>query len=790
MFFRILKNDLRRKKTMNVILFLFVILATMFMASSINNLLAITGAVEHFIDISKVPDYFTLAVTQGETDEIQEYIEKSEYAKETEVIDTFNVNDDNLEIVKSDSTKKKYEKTANMSIQAKSDNFMKVFDSEGNLLELKSGEVAFPKLEAEANELKVGDIVRVTVGEVTQKFKIVTLTKDVVFGSAMMSYKRMIISEEDFKKFENQEDLHYVKFYCVDYLDEEKFQEDWKQQNFNVISNVTKDMIPLCFMVDMLIAVTLMIVSICLILIAFLVLRFTIVFTLQEEYKEIGIMKAIGLKDAGIKSVYMIKYFGIAVVGAIVGFILSFPFGDLLLEQAIVNIVIESADQNFLVNVIAAIAIVGLVSLFCYTSTNKLKKFTAIDAIRSGSNGERYKSHTKMKLWKSKIMSTTFFMAVNDILSSFRKFIILGITFCIGTLLILLPLSIATTLKSEEIVKTFNLSPSDVYIDNDRVDLYMAETDYDLIKSDIKYMEDTLEAEGLKGQVGMEIDFMIPCYADNPDKMYSYLTMQAIGDMEKEYVLLEGKAPELTNEIIITDKTAKEMGVGIGDTLHFQMGNEEKEFIICGKYQSMVNLGYGFRVSKDVEIEYDFLAGVFATQIELEDMEKEEALDVLKEVFPDYKVKTAQEFIKDLIGGITDQLDTIMIFIVGVVLVINSLITILMMKTFMTKERSDIALLKSIGFKNSSVRKWQIQRILMMLVSSIILGTLLSKPLSSLIVKPIFGIMGANQMELISNPLETYVIYPLIIFGATALSAVICSMGVNSVDVKEVNNME
>ena len=55
-------------------------------------------------------------------------------------------------------------------------------------------------------------------------------------------------------------------------------------------------------------------VSICLILIAFMVLRFTIVFTLQEDYREIGIMKAIGLKDAGIKSVYLIKYLAIAVL--------------------------------------------------------------------------------------------------------------------------------------------------------------------------------------------------------------------------------------------------------------------------------------------------------------------------------------------------------------------------------------------------------------------------------------------------------------------------------------------
>ena len=41
MIFHILKNDLKRKKTMNIILFLFIVLATMFVASGINNVITV-----------------------------------------------------------------------------------------------------------------------------------------------------------------------------------------------------------------------------------------------------------------------------------------------------------------------------------------------------------------------------------------------------------------------------------------------------------------------------------------------------------------------------------------------------------------------------------------------------------------------------------------------------------------------------------------------------------------------------------------------------------------------------
>ncbi len=52
---------------------------------------------------------------------------------------------------------------------------------------------------------------------------------------------------------------------------------------------------------DMLMAALLILIGICLILIALLVLRFTLVFTLEEDYREIGIMKATGFRDFQIK---------------------------------------------------------------------------------------------------------------------------------------------------------------------------------------------------------------------------------------------------------------------------------------------------------------------------------------------------------------------------------------------------------------------------------------------------------------------------------------------------------
>lgn len=793
MFFHILKRDLKRKKTMNIILLLFIMLATMFLASSVNNLQAVSGAVEHFMEISNVPDFFVLALVDGKEDKIQDFIEGNEQVSEYGIETGFNLTNEQLTIEKcqKEPDRTKYEKTNTLIIQRIPENFMKIFPMEGEQVALKSGQIAFPKLEADNNDLQVGDKVRIKVGEVDQEFKISTIVKDAVFGSSFMGMKRLFITDEDFARFEAQENLLYVNTYSVNYKDGEAFSKEWGECNFSVISTVEgKDTVAMCYVMDMLVAGILIVVSVCLILIAFLVLRFTIVFTLQEDYKEIGIMKAIGVKDRGIKGLYLVKYLAISVAGAAVGFVFSFPFGHMLLKNAIVNIKVDKAEQNFLINVVCAIFIVAVVLLFCYSSTNSLKKFSAMDAIRSGSNGERFKAKNHLKLWKRKWMKPYFYMALNDILSSMKRFGILAVTFCLGTMLILLPLSAVNTLKDDSIVNLFSLCQSDVYIDNQKLEQYVANKDIDELLEDFQSMEEELKKNGISAKTGADVGYMMPCYTQDSEERYAYYVLQEAGSWERSYTLLEGKEPELSNEIIITDITAEEMGVDIGDSVYLDMGGEPEEFVITGTYQSMINMGQGFRVSRSAELKADYLAGIFCLQVEVEDMEAEEAYGKIKEIFPDYKVLNTREFLAKMIGGIIEQIGVMMVCIVGVVLVINSLITILMMKTIMTKERGDIALLKSVGFASRSIKAWQVTRIVLVLVVAIIVGTLLSNLTAPYIIGPIFAMMGANKIELVINPLEAYVFYPLLLLAVTGASAFLCAGGVKKVDLREVNTME
>ena len=67
MYLQILKKDLKRKRAMNVILLVFIILASMFMSSGVSNIITVTTALDSYFEMADVPDYWVLSETNPQT---------------------------------------------------------------------------------------------------------------------------------------------------------------------------------------------------------------------------------------------------------------------------------------------------------------------------------------------------------------------------------------------------------------------------------------------------------------------------------------------------------------------------------------------------------------------------------------------------------------------------------------------------------------------------------------------------------------------------------------------------
>ena len=272
------------------------------------------------------------------------------------------------------------------------------------------------------------------------------------------------------------------------------------------------------------------------------------------------------------------------------------------------------------------------------------------------------------------------------------------------------------------------------------------------------------------------------------------LTFIGSGTTTDQYAYIEGTPPENTDEVALSYIIADKLNVKIGDKITIKTGGDNEEFIVTALLQSMNNMGEAVRLNEKLKMDYSKVLGYFSYQIKFmdnpSDTELNDRYEKIKELYPDYKLRTAGEYVDYSIGGIAGALSDTKSFILIVVMLINILMVVLMEKSFLTKERGEIALMKAIGFKNSSIIAWQTIRTALIMLAAVIIAVILTEPFSQLAVGGIFKAMGSKYIIFDVNILETYIIYPLIVFAVTILAVFISAQGIRGISTQEVNNIE
>lgn len=783
MYLRILKKDLKRKRTMNSILLIFVILGVMFTASSVNNMVTVAMALDRYFEIANVPDYWYATSYEEEAGRVEEFARDNGYelcVSEMVQVDPRSINVQG----------ERFEYSSSVVLAQIGDT--KVFDGNGQeITRVNDGEIYISAeiFHSVQNDFHIGGKIEITSEGKTKEFTLKGFTKDALFGSSMMGMTRFLVSDNDRHFFESET---CTKFYSLlVYTSDDAFTEKFEALNVKTMMSVDRAGMKMMYIMDMLIAAIVLIVSICLILISMVILQFTISFTVSEEFREIGVMKAIGISNRKIRGLYILKYFAISVVGAILGLTLSFPFGNLLIQSVSNNIIISGQNKTFL-NVICAVGTAAVVVWFCYLCTHKIKKFSPIAAIRNGEMGERYQRKGLLRLGKSHLTPAAF-LAVNDVLSSVRRYLSMILIFTLGLLLVIIPVNSINTLQSDKLLPLFNMADCDLVISQEL--LFSANgTNEEMIDKKQEEVKETLLSHGIRADVFQEIMFRF--YILHGDKKMSSLAFKGKGEVRAdEYTYLEGTPPENDGEVAITYLVADKIGAQIGDKVKIDMGGEVREYRVTAINQSMNNFGEGIRFYEGDDVDYNYAAGSFGIQIRYRDNPDGETLrerkKLLKRVFDETDVYEAGEYISYMIGDVAGQLEGVKSLILGIILCINILVAVLMVKSFITKEKGEIAMLKALGFGNACLVAWQSMRIGMVLLISIVIGTLISTPLSKLTIEPIFHMMGAYSIEFDVVPLEVYVVYPLAVLAATVLAAVTgAALPLRKISAAETSNIE
>jgi len=775
---------------MNVILLIFIMLSAMFVSSSVNNILTVTTALDNYFEKAGMPDYFIATKNNAYAPDIEKELDKIseiESYKAERIIygspENFSVDGKELPDNKTSSIIMPFEDAA-----------INYFDMDNNIIEeVEEGTVIVSSKVLENNDLEIGDILKIEIEGTALEFEISECCKDAALGSNMMGMSRFMLNEKDYNKYAANEEMiqTFGGSLCYISTSDNSAVETAITDISSIIFNGDKALVKMSYVMDMVIAGVLLIVSLCLILIAFVVLRFTIAFTLSEEYREIGVMKAIGIKNYKIRSIYLTKYSVLSLIGALVGFLMSIPFGNMLLSAVSKSMVLEN-ENSVLINIICAFVITAVILFFSYGCTRKIKKFTPVDAIRSGTTGERFKKKGILKLSKTPLRPSLF-MSLNDVISSPKRFGIIILALTLSLSLILVLVNTVNTLSGNKLITTFGMAECDICYGSETEQLGFLETGgQDKTKEKILEYEEKLKENGMPAKCFMETQFkMNLSFNDKKCKSLSLIGINTTTDM---YEYFEGTAPQYINEVALTDMTAEKLGAEIGDTITIGIGDENKEYIITALYQSMNNMGEGVRFHQDVELDFSYAGGFFAYQIDFTDNPSEsvikERVEKIKTLFDTDNVMTAGEYIGEM-AGVTGTLDSVRVMTLGLVIVIIALVTVLIERSFITKERSEIAILKAMGFTTGSIVKWHTGRFAIASIISVIISLILTVPVTSLTVTPIFNMMGATYgVSCEIKPLEVFVIYPLAVLAVTVISAFFTSLYTGKIKASEASSIE
>lgn len=102
---------------------------------------------------------------------------------------------------------------------------------------------------------------------------------------------------------------------------------------------------------------------------------------------------------------------------------------------------------------------------------------------------------------------------------------------------------------------------------------------------------------------------------------------------------------------------------------------------------------------------------------------------------------------------------------------ISILITSLFLQMLVAKDNNDIAVLRSLGFALSKIKLKYVVMSLIILTFGVAAGTVLSNTLGPLLVSSIMSTFGASSIVFVIDPIQAYILCPLLLAGTIVLTA-------------------
>ena len=313
--------------------------------------------------------------------------------------------------------------------------------------------------------------------------------------------------------------------------------------------------------------------------------------------------------------------------------------------------------------------------------------------------------------------------------------------------------------------------------------------DQSMYKTIIADTEKLLADNGMPGKCTMTMGTQFETSYEDKAANIMFAVMK--GETNDTLYADRGSAPQKTDEIAVTAGVLDDLGAEIGDRVTAVMNEREYEFIITGTYSSFVSTAFLYK-------DFDFgnlpANNVMGIQIHFDgNPDKEQInrnIEKLKDLLDTDKVYSSSDFINNF-TGMSNTLNAIKQMMMIITVIVTALIVILMERSFISKEKSEIALMKAMGIGNGSIILQHSLRFVIVSVIASIVSSAALMPISDVMMNWIGNMIGdISGLKCDFDPLEIFVICPAILIGITVIGSFLTALYTKTIKASDTASIE
>lgn len=775
---RYVRSDLRTNKGVHLALTALLVLSAFLMATGAMVAERLVGSIDRLFEVAQPPDF--LQMHRGEYDPTA----LEQFAAEHPEIDSWLIE----EMLDFDGAAVSWQHSSTGAsgdladsvmdnlLVTQNEKFDFLLDEAGEIAQPGPGQVYVPVAYQQRYDLQAGDLLTVKTGAEPLELQIAGFVRDAGMASSMSSSTRFLVSERDFQVLEHAgggaAEL-MVEYQLVDGAAAGDLQRAYEAEA-DLPKNgqaVTIGMIRLLNALgDGLVAVALVLGSLILVAVAVINLRFVIRGTLEDEVREIGAMRAIGIEHRQISALYLGKYIALTAGACVLGGALAVAATAALTRGIQVNYATAPVGVFTVLTPLVALGVLATVVLLqCRGVLRRIGKASVVSALVGGSTlshrqlarrARRGTAHARRhRLASYRGRRVNAFLARLDLRAEARQWALVPIVFFLLSVLMILPMNVLSTFESPRFGASMGAPDADLLVDlqfsadieDTRAEILTGLQADDRV-SDVRLL--ATELREVPGEEGWET-----------------LPVQVGNHAGAAVQYLHGQAPG-TGEIALSVLNAERYQLATGDTLTVRHAGQVSSAVVSGIYQDVTMAGYtaklpgepgegaaGYAIYADVTGNADpaTLAAEYADR------------------FPTASVIDREEYLGQTMSFVTRAFGNVALLAVTFALVVAMLISGLFLSLQVKRDRQRMGVLSALGFSQREI----IGQVRGKALAAISLGTVAGVAFTAAAGQWLVGGvvaaagLGITELQLYPRLPLAYGVYPLILIAAGYLVAVL-----------------